>query len=279
MISLPFTKMSGAGNDFIVVDNRQDVLTGDLKTFVNRVCQRRTAVGADGVLLLEKSTQAECDFRMRYYNADGGEAEMCGNGGRCIALYAYRKKAAGARMSFQTQAGLYRAEIIDDGCAVKLNMRDPHSINLQFDLELAGSSVTASFANTGVPHTVVVTGNVDQVDVFHLGREIRNHRRFAPAGTNANFVTITDRTHLRVRTYERGVEDETLACGTGVTATAVVLSLLNKIDLPVQATTRGGDILTVFGTRSGSQVTDVFLQGPAEVVFEGELPDTQKYFD
>jgi diaminopimelate epimerase len=278
MSSLPFTKMSGAGNDFIVIDNRTQVLTGDLTRFIARVCQRRTAVGADGLLLLEKSVQTGVDFRMRYYNADGGEAEMCGNGGRCIALYAYRKQAAGTRMSFETQAGLYRAEIIDDGRTVKLNMRDPRDINLQFDLELAGTSVTTSFANTGVPHAVVATGNVDQVDVFNLGRQIRQHRRFAPAGTNANFVSITDRTHLRVRTYERGVEDETLACGTGVTATAVVLALLNKIDLPVHVTTRGNDVLTVYGNRSGDKVTEVFLEGPAEAVYEGELPDLQKYF-
>jgi diaminopimelate epimerase len=271
MQNLKFTKMAGAGNDFIVIDNRSDVLTGDVTRFIKRVCQRRTSIGADGILLLENSPQAGVNFRMRYFNADGSEAEMCGNSGRCIALFAYLRQAAGERMSFETKAGLYQAEILDNGRSIKLGMRNPNSIALQFDLELAKNSLTASFVNTGVPHVVVAAQDVDKIDVINLGREIRYHRRFAPAGTNVNFATIIDASTIKVRTYERGVEDETLACGTGVTATAVVLSLLNKVLLPVKVITRGGDILTISGNRQKDTVTDVFLQGPAEVVFEGEL--------
>jgi diaminopimelate epimerase len=271
MKEIPFTKMTGAGNDFIVIDNRQQLLTGDFSDFIRTGCERRRGVGADGMLLLENSDQPGLDFRMRYFNADGGEAEMCGNGGRCIALFAYQRQAAAAKMRFGTQAGVYQAEILDQGNRVRLGMVDPRDIRLQFDLELAHHAFTASFVNTGVPHVVVETSNVNDVQVVELGRQIRNHKQFAPAGTNANFVTIIDRSQVSVRTYERGVEDETLACGTGVTAVAVIMSLLGKVRLPVTAQTRGGDRLSVYGKVGNGTVTQVYLEGPAVIIYEGNF--------
>ncbi|MCK5118774.1 MAG: diaminopimelate epimerase [Candidatus Latescibacteria bacterium] len=267
MASLKFTKMSGAGNDFVVFDNRDGGIPEERAELVRRVCARRVGVGADGALFVEQSEAS--DFRMRYYNADGGEAEMCGNGGRCISRYAYLNGMVGEKMAFETMAGRYRAEIV--GELVRLEMVPPKDIRLQFEINVDGYERTINFIHTGVPHVVVFSDRIDDIDVPQMGRKIREHEKFAPAGANANFVQVVDRGHIRIRTYERGVEDETLACGTGTVAAALVGALLKRLRSPVEAITRSGLILTVHFDLKGKKCTNVFLEGNAEVIFEGVL--------
>jgi diaminopimelate epimerase len=263
-----FYKLSGSGNDFVLFDNRDLALKGDLRDLVARVCARRTGVGADGVLLLEPAQGA--DFRMRYLNADGGEVEFCGNGGRCSAFMAFRLGLAKEIMSFLAGDGLHRAEV--RGERVKLGMSDPKDISLGFLLEVEGKGYAASFADTGVPHLVIQVGDVEAVDVVGLGRAIRHHHRYQPRGTNADFVEVVDRHRLKVRTYERGVEDETLACGTGCTAAALVAVLRGLAESPVECLTQGGEVLTVHLKTQGDRAGDVFLEGEVKLVFQGEWP-------
>ena len=266
-MKIAFTKMAGAGNDFLVIDNRAEILPVSRKKLFERWCDRRFGVGADGVLLVEDATDAH--FRMRYYNADGGEAEMCGNGGRCISRFAFLKGIAPACMKFVSAAGNHRSEIV--GADVKLGMTDPTGLELDIDLPLDGGTRKVSFLNTGVPHVIEFVDDVDTVDVVGKGREIREHERFAPAGTNAMFVQPIDRRSFRIRSYERGVEDETLACGTGTTAAAVIGTVSGLFDQPVTGITRSGLPLTIHFERSGDTISNVFLEGNAEITFEGAL--------
>ncbi len=268
MSSLRFTKMSGAGNDFVVFDNRDGGIPEERAELVRWVCARRLGVGADGALFVEQSEAT--DFRMRYYNADGGEAEMCGNGGRCISRYAYLNGIAGEKMIFETLAGRYRAEIM--GEHVRLEMVPPKDIRLQFEIGMDGNELTVNFIHTGVPHAVVFADRIDDIDVPELGRKIREHGKFGPDGANANFVQVVDPGRIRIRTYERGVEDETLACGTGTVAAVLVGALLKRLQSPVEAVTQSGLTLTVYFDLKKGKFANVFLEGNAEVIFEGALP-------
>lgn len=266
-MTIPFTKMAGAGNDFIVIDNRDQLVPELRGKLIERWCDRRFGVGADGVLLVESDSDAH--FRMRYYNADGGEAEMCGNGGRCIARFAYLNGIAPAHMRFVTIAGLHDARVTGEN--VVLGMTDPHSIEIDLSLELSGGARTVSFANTGVPHAVEFVDTVDTLDILRMGREIRHHERFQPAGTNAMFVETMSRNSFLIRSYERGVEDETLACGTGTTAAAILGALKGLYDPPVTGITRAGVPLTIHFTIDGASVRDVYLEGNADISFTGKL--------
>jgi diaminopimelate epimerase len=203
---------------------------------------------------------------MRYYNADGGEAEMCGNGGRCIARFAYLNGIAPARIEFVSMAGRHRAEIIGEN--VKLGLTDPTGLALGIDLPLSVGRRTVHLLNTGVPHAVEFVDDVARVDVVRLGREIRRHERFAPAGANANFVEPVDRHTFRIRTYERGVEDETLACGTGCVAAAAVAVAEDRLGSPVRLQARGGTLSVHIGMEAGVPVA-AELEGPAEITFRG----------
>ena len=263
---MQFYKMSGTGNDFVLLDNRDGTLSADLSRLVPALCHRRNGVGADGVLLLERSDKA--DFRMRYRNADGGEVAFCGNGGRCIAYFAHAIGAAGAAMHFIAGDGPHSAEVA--GRRVKLSMRDPQDFRLNFLLDLDHKGYAASFTDTGVPHVVVPVVDLADFHVAVVGQKIRNHSMFQPAGANANFIEVVDRHHLNIRTYERGVEDETLACGTGATAAAVVSALRGLMDSPVQCATRGGEVLTIHFQRDGDEIKDVFLEGDVRLLFTGE---------
>lgn len=263
---MKFHKMSGTGNDFVLLDNRDGSLGAGLGGLVARLCHRRNGVGADGVLLLERSDAA--DFRMRYLNADGGEAAFCGNGGRCIAWFAHAIGAAPARMSFEAGDGRHAASVAD--MRVKLSMRDPQDVRLNFILDLDAKGYAASFADTGVPHVVIPVAELEAFDVAGTGKRIRHHRMFEPAGTNANFIEIDGRQRLRIRTYERGVEDETLACGTGATAAALVSALRGLMDSPVECLTRGGETLTIHFVRDGDSVANVLLEGEVRLLFTGE---------
>lgn len=279
MHRLQFTKMNGAGNDFVMLDNRSAGLRLDCHA-IARLCDRHRGVGADGVLMVEPAEAADAEFRMRYYNADGGEAEMCGNGARCFARYATRLEAAPERMPtfrdvirFQTQAGLIHARL--DGEAVRLEMSQPTAGQALGPLQVESQTLPeAYFLNTGVPHVVVPGPDVERVDVYPVGRSIRYHQRFAPKGTNANFIQTLGPGEIVLRTYERGVEGETLACGTGATASALIhaemLGLLGAVNVAVHV--RSGDVLNIGFERIGPfDFRDVTLGGPAEFVFDGEI--------
>ncbi len=267
---IPFTKMSGTGNDFIIVDHRNPVIPVDeQQELARRICRRMFSVGADGLILIENSKVA--DFSWRFYNADGSLAEMCGNGARCAARYAYVNKIAGARMSFETIAGIIEAEVLGDDGNVRLKMTPPVDFRLGLTLELGGVRQDASFVNTGVPHTVIFVKD-SKTPVKAWGREVRFHQMFQPAGTNANFIRFLKDGRLQVRTYERGVEDETMACGTGAVAAALIAAIQKKACSPVQLVTSGGDPLTVlFDLLEGPKAENVFLQGPARIIYAGEL--------
>ena len=266
--SVTFYKMSGSGNDFILVDNRTGIVDEeDLGPFVASICRRKLSVGADGVILIEASERA--DFKWRFFNADGGEAEMCGNGGRCAARLAYLKGIAGPSLSFETESGIIRAEVT--GGRVKLEMPTPTLPELDYPLNVEAETFTASHITVGVPHVVIWVTDLEAKPVFSVGRSIRHHERFAPAGTNVNFAKQLDDGTFALRTYERGVEDETLACGTGSVATALIAATKGMTSSPAVLHTRGGEALKVFFDRSAEGFDSVFLEGEARVIYEGKL--------
>jgi diaminopimelate epimerase len=264
---LRFTKMNGAGNDFVLIDNR----SGALKLSQGQIaflCDRHRGVGADGVLLAEPA-DGTGDFRMRYYNSDGGEAEMCGNGARCFARFLDRIAGPLSHISFETRAGIIRAEI--EGELVKLGMSRPHGLVLDSSLEVDGVKLLTHFVNTGVPHVVTFVDDIESAPVHTWGAEIRFHAAFRPSGTNANFVQELEPGRLAVRTYERGVEAETLACGTGVTAAGLIYAALSNAPSPVRLRVRGGDWLEVGFRVNSREFEDVTLKGPADFTFEGSI--------
>jgi diaminopimelate epimerase len=270
MDSIPFYKMNGCGNDFILIDNRGGRFSGDPAPFSRAVCRRKMSVGADGLILIEDS--ARFDFKWQFYNADGSRAEMCGNGARCAARFANTLGIAGERMTFQTDAGPIEAEM--RGAQVKIRMTPPSRCRLDETIDVAAGPLTMSHINTGVPHVVVEDALAAVDDIVPLGREIRYHEAFAPAGTNVNFVSAHGARHLQVRTYERGVEDETLACGTGCVAAALVAAARHGWPSPVSAATRSGGILTIHFQRAGEGFQEVYLEGDARIVYTGEIgPD------
>ncbi len=264
---LRFTKMNGAGNDFVMIDNRAGEVRLETEQIV-RICDRHSGVGADGILLLEKGSNG-ADFRMRYYNRDGGEAEMCGNGARCFARFANKVANAPAKVSFQTPAGLIRGEL--HGEEVTLQMSEPKDLRLDVDLVASGVKEHVHFINSGVPHVVVPVAKIEDVDVRKRGAALRYHKEFSPAGANANFIEKAGPKKILVRTYERGVEDETLACGTGVVASALVFGAMEKVDGPISVIVRSGSELSVNFKRAGDKFTNVTLTGPAEFAFEGTI--------
>lgn len=268
MRKIKFNKMCAGGNDFIIVDNRESILPEDKSSLAKKICQRRFSVGADGLLLLENSSQT--DFRMRIFNPDGSEPEMCGNGACCITRFAHLRGIAEKRMSFETGAGQMEAEIVDEG--VKLQMGEPNNIGLNLEIPLKEGKYTLHKINTGVPHAVSFVDNLEEVDVKGLGSQIRYHSQFQPEGTNADFVQVVDGRTLKMRTYERGVEDETDACGTGAVAAATIAFSLKKVtEIPVRVESRGGEVLKVYFNSEGQKVTNVYLEGEARTVYEGEL--------
>jgi diaminopimelate epimerase len=267
IIMLRFTKMNGAGNDFILIDNRAGEIHLDSNQ-IARLCDRHRGVGADGVLLLEKASN-NADFRMRYFNADGGEAEMCGNGARCFARFANKMANAGGKISFDTQAGVIAAELLND--LVKLQMTEPTDLRLNIELPVGEESKIVHFINTGVPHVVIPVPGFDDVNVCNEGSAVRRHKMFSPKGANVNFIGKLGPKKIAVRTYERGVEDETLACGTGVVASALIFATLENTNGPITVIARGGDELQVGFEKSGNRFRNVTLTGPADFVFDGTI--------
>jgi diaminopimelate epimerase len=264
---LRFTKMNGAGNDFILIDNRAGDVDLD-RSQIARLCDRHRGIGADGILLLENPSD-HADFRMRYFNADGGEAEMCGNGARCFARFANNVAGAEGKISFETPAGVISAELSGD--LVTLQMTEPTDLRLSVPLSIGAEKRIIHFINSGVPHVVVPVAQVGDVDVSREGSAIRHHEAFSPKGANVNFIEKRGASKIAVRTYERGVEDETLACGTGVVASALVFAANENVKGPICVIARGGDELQVGFKKTGAQFKNVTLTGPAEFVFEGTI--------
>jgi len=275
MREFPFFKMSGSGNDFIFVDHRDvDWESWDLPEMARLLCRRRISVGADGLVLIVPPKDPSNDFAWRFFNADGSEAEMCGNAARCAARFAALKGlACSATMRFETISGVIEAELVGDGARVR--MGDPSQIRPQVRVPLPQGAIELSFMDSGVPHAVHFVGNLEGVDVVGLGRLIRHHEAFSPRGTNVDFVEVLDPSTIKMRTYERGVEDETLACGTGAVACALAAHLRGEVQPPVSVITRSGGRLAVdFRADGMGGYTGVYLQGDARLIYQGLIkPD------
>ena len=265
-MELAFTKLSGAGNDFVALDDRDGRL-GDIDrgALAKTLCDRHRGIGADGILILAPSTLA--DVKMLYYNADGSFGGMCGNGGRCTAAYARILGVPGDELTIEALDFIYRAQFTAHG--VRLHMKDPVNIVRGIRVQANGGTHTVHAINTGSPHIVQFVSDLDRVDVERLGRTLREHERFAPEGTNVNFVQTLDMSVLSMRTYERGVEAETLACGTGSVASAVVAHLEYGLRPPIRVLTRSGESLRVEFNVHGSRIAQVTLEGSAVSVFSG----------
>jgi len=266
MERIEFYKMSAGGNDFILIDDRQGRWAGEeIPCLVKRLCRRRFSVGADGLIFIYPSEKAH--FKWRFFNADGGEVEMCGNGARCVAKLAYTLGIAPAQLSFETLAGIVEATVTGQG--VRLKMPEPYGLKPSLELSLDNRLIEGGFVNTGVPHVVCLVDDLENYPVVELGRQIRYHGSFFPEGTNANFVQIVGEGLIAIRTYERGVEDETMACGTGATASALLVSIWQGFSSPIEVLTRGGERLSVSFQREGRVFSQVYLEGPARIIYQG----------
>jgi diaminopimelate epimerase len=279
---VPFIKMSGSGNDFVVIDNRSGLLPDDaIPPFTRKICRRRLSLGADGVVLIERPDPGvDVDFRFRYVNADGTDGEMCGNGAMCGARFAVLTGIARDECRFQTDSGIVNAAV---GCdpsdpAVSINISDPGPVRHGITVTAEGIDATYSAIQVGVPHAVTFVPDPDafltQPAFNAYGRAVRLDPAFAPAGTNVNVVGLRGRNTIRMRTYERGVEDETLACGTGAVATAIVAASLGYVEPPVSVLVSSGRTLVVDFGRDGERATNVTLGGNAYIIVRGTIgPD------
>ena len=262
-----FYKMQGSGNDFIVIDNRAKTISpAEMPRWAKTLCPHAFSIGADGIIFLEIDDSGQAATRWHFFNADGSRAEMCGNGSRCATLLAHKLGMAPAEHLMLTDAGTVHAQVFPEAGEVEVQLTPARDMALDFTLDLGGETFTAHFANTGVPHTVIVTDDVKNLDVKDLGAKVRYHDRFAPAGTNANFIQVLSRQELLLRTYERGVESETYACGTGAAASVAVAHALNLCDAEARVTTSGSEVLGI-----KVQGSDIFLRGKAQLVYKGEF--------
>lgn len=265
-MKIPFYKMTGSGNDFIIIDNRENIMDGiDLDDFIVKACRRNLSVGADGIILIENSEKA--DFVWRFYNSDASVAEMCGNGSRCAARFAYINSIAGDKLSFETLAGIIHAEI-KDGVNVKTQLTRYFDLKENFSVTAGDGVIELSSVNTGVPHAVIKSVKIEKEDLQYIGSTIRYHKDFAPAGTNVNLYQVTGDNKIRMRTYERGVEGETLACGTGAAACALIAYRKGEVLSPVTIETSGGITLVIY-----IEGEEIFLEGEARIVYAGELTE------
>ena len=265
---LDFTKMNGAGNDFVLVDNRARELSLSRDQVV-RLCDRHHGVGADGVLLLVPSATGKADWAWEFYNSDGSTGEMCGNGARCFSRFVQKLTGLSRGFTFETEAGVITASF--QGERVTVSLTRPGDLRLNQPVPLSVGTETIHSINTGPPHAVLFVPDADRAMVQQLGPEIRRHAHFGPKGTNVNFVQRLGPNHIRVRTFERGVEGETLACGTGVTAAALVAARLHGFTPPVKVQVLSGEQLEVSFREDHGEFADVQLTGPAEFVFEGRI--------
>ncbi len=277
-----FTKMSGAGNDFVVFDSKMNPELELSPDFIARICKRHTGIGADGVILISDSD--EFPFEMTYYNADGSTGSLCANGARCSLKYANVSGRIGNdKIFFRSNGNIYSGKVFDDG-KVEFFLNHPKKMKQNFKIAVRNQLIPASFADTGSPHIIIRIKDVlknpgdessfyDDINDFpvaELGREIRYHKDFAPAGVNVNFIK-QEEGYIKIRSYERGVEDETLACGTGSVAAALITFVKEGTYPPMKLLPKSGDELTVDFRIMDMKVQDLSLTGPAEVIFEGEL--------
>ncbi len=265
---LQFTKMHGAANDFIMLDDREHAVPWQDYVLMSLLAARRTGVGSEGIILIQKSKRA--DFRMRFLNPDGTEVDMCGNGARCAAWFAHKIGAAPRSMTMETSCGLLDAEILD-GCNVKVWMPEPTARSYGMVLHVDGQRIEGDYINTGVPHFVVRTDSPEAVNVEALGRAIRLHPTFAPEGVNVDFVTQREPDRMSMRTYERGVEAESGACGTGAVAAAITSVEAHAGTLPMSVRTGGGFILTIDADWRNNHCTGLTLSGPVREVYQGAI--------
>lgn len=274
---LTFSKMAGGGNDFVVIDNRTGRVQ-DAAALARRICTHHLSVGADGIILIENTPRAT--FRMRYFNADGSLGDFCGNGTRCAARFALVNVIAPKRMTIETGAGTVGAEVSDGGQVI-LTLPPPHSFQANRAIRVGGTLIHGSSIIVGVPHYVVfLRDELWSQDIVALGRAIRNHPDLQPAGANVNFVVVRDPHNIEVRTYERGVEAETLSCGSGVVASSVTSALFGKTNAPVKVLTRSGITLEVSFALDGGVPRDVQLGGDARIVYRATMtPETIEGFD
>lgn len=271
MRKIPFIKMAGAGNDFVVIDHDPKI---DYVKLAPKICARQNGVGADGILVFDKSKTA--DYKMRIINADGSEAEMCGNGARCMAAYIVSKAAPKKKLfGMETLAGTILAEA--EGAIARVRLSDPKDYRPGVPLTIAGQKLQVDYIDTGVPHVVVFVEKIREIDVNSLGALIRNHGQFKPRGTNVNFVEHVREGHVEVRTFERGVEGETLACGTGSVAAAIISyihanpKVKERVDASMKVLTKSTELLEVsFDLHEGNKITNVWLKGSANFIAAGE---------
>lgn len=265
-------KMQAAGNDFIVVNDMARKYRSPAR-LAEKLCHRQYGIGADGLILLQPARGSGAAYRMRIINSDGSEAEMCGNGSRCAVKFAVESKLSPRIHRFETLAGSILGTYVSP-TQVRVDLSDPVDFRPRVVVPLRSGQVIGSFINTGVPHFVTFVNRLDSVNVQDLGREIRTHRIFAPKGANVNFVQTLDarRSRIQVRTYERGVEAQTLACGTGSTASGIVAALTRRLAPPISVLTAGGAVLVInFRIVGPGRVTGVTMQGPVEKVFETRI--------
>ena len=278
-LPIEFMKMHGSGNDFVVIDNRAGNLgTTDLHAFSALVSRRATSIGADGVVLIENPAEPDTDFHWRYFNSDGSEGEMCGNGAMCGARFAYLIGAAGSVMAFSTMSGIVRARVDRVTGQVELAMPDTGPVGPPRTVEVDGATFELIPIQVGVPHCVLYVDDADafgdRAELERVGRAIRRSDAFMPAGTNVNVVSQLGENHLRMRTYERGVEAETLACGTGAVASAVVSASLALMKSPVEIIASSGMPLVASFDLGENGARTVALRGQTRIVMTGSIrPD------
>lgn len=265
---LQFTKMNGAGNDFVLLDNRERKVSLSQDQIVH-LCDRHRGIGADGIILLVPCSSGKAQWAWEFYNSDGSSGEMCGNGARCFARFVQSLTNVAGALTFETLAGVITASF--EGTQVTVSLTTPANLRLNEQVSLSTGSTTVHSLNTGVPHAVLFVPDADKAMVQQLGPEVRRHAHFSPKGTNVNFVQVIGPNRIRVRTFERGVEGETLACGTGVTASALIASRVHGFSSPVQVQVLAGDRLQVTFKEEGGTFSDVKLTGPAEFVFRGAI--------
>ena len=260
MPKISFTKMLASGNDFVVIERSQNPVINSPRILARRICDRKFGIGADGLLLLEKSKIS--DIKMRIFNPDGSEAEMCGNGARCSVLYVGRRNT-----ELETKAGIIQSQL--KGNSVKIKLTNPANIKLDIPLKVNKRNLKANFIDIGVPHAVIFVDGLDEIRVSEIGRAIRNHKKFAPRGTNVDFVEVLGKDLVGIRTYERGVEDETLACGTGSVASSLIFALKADTGNKINVHTKSQEILKVYFDRTDNKFTNVWLEGKAKIVYKG----------
>lgn len=257
--------MVASGNDFIITELQAQ--SSRLQALARKICGRKYGVGADGLLVLEESKIA--DMKMRIFNADGSEAEMCGNGARCIALYSVSNQRAvtGNQIKIETKAGIIESEI--KGGNIKTKLTEPKDIKLDIPIKVNKRNLKASFMDIGVPHAVIFVEGLDEIYVSDIGRAIRNHRQFLPRGANVDFVEVLGKDLIGIRTYERGVEDETLACGTGSVASALIFALKTDTGNKINVRTKSQEVLKVYFEKIKNKFNNIWLEGKARIVYSG----------